>query len=251
MGRLDGRVALITGGARGQGAEEGRLFAAEGAAVVLSDVRDEEGEAVARRIGEGATFVHHDVTSEREWDDVVKNVLDRHGRLDVLINNAGIYRRKDLLELSLDEYMQIIEINQVGVFLGLRTAGRAMVRPEADAGDGTRSIVNISSTAGMRGTAGAIAYSASKWAVRGMTKVAARELGPLGIRVNSIHPGPIDTDMTRDEGVMARRDEIAAGLPLRRIGEAADVAKLALFLASDESAYCTGAEFLVDGGSVA
>ncbi|MDA1062560.1 MAG: glucose 1-dehydrogenase [Chloroflexi bacterium] len=254
MNRLDGKVVLITGGARGQGAEEGRLFAAEGATVVLSDVRDEEGEAVARRIGDAATFVHHDVTSEEEWDGVVKQVLDAHGRLDVLINNAGIYRRKDLLELPLEEYRQMIEINQVGVFLGLRAAGRAMRDASPARGQtasGTRSIVNISSTAGMRGAAGSIAYSASKWAVRGMTKVAARELGPLGIRVNSIHPGPIDTDMIREQGLAERRDEVIAGLPLRRLGEAADVANLALFLASDESAFCTGAEYLVDGGSVA
>lgn len=245
MGRLDGKVALISGGARGQGAEEGRLFVQEGASVVLTDVRVEEGEATAHRIGEGATFAHHDVTSEDEWNDVVKQVLAQHGRLDILINNAGIYRRHDLLDLPLEDYRQIIEINQVGVFLGLKVVGAAM----RDRGSG--SIVNISSTAGMRGSAGAIAYSASKWAVRGMTKVAARELGPLGIRVNSIHPGPIDTDMIREQGMMERRDEIIAGLPLRRLGEAADVANLALFLASDESSFCTGAEFLVDGGSVA
>ncbi|MBM3139900.1 MAG: glucose 1-dehydrogenase [Chloroflexi bacterium] len=245
MGRLDGKVALITGGARGQGAEEGRLFAAEGARVVLTDVRDEEGEAAARRIGEAAIYLHHDVRDEDEWEGVVQRVVDRHGRVDVLVNNAGIYRRRDLLDLPLAEYMQIIEINQVGVFLGLKVVARAM----RDGGGGA--IVNISSTAGMRGAAGAIAYGASKWAVRGMTKAAARELGPLGIRVNSIHPGPIDTEMLVDGGIADRRAELAAAAPLRRIGEAADVARLALFLASDESAHCTGAEFVIDGGSLA
>ncbi len=169
MGRLDDKVVLITGGARGQGAEEGRLFVHEGAAVVLTDVRDEEGEATANRIGDAATFVHHDVTSEDEWNDVVQKVLDQHGRIDALINNAGILRRTGLLDAPLDGYMQVIEVNQVGVFLGMKAAGAAMQETGG-------SIVNISSVAGLRGR-GSIAYNASKWAVRGTTKVAARELG--------------------------------------------------------------------------
>ena len=240
VGRLDDKVVLITGGARGQGAEEGLLFAEEGAAVVLSDVRAEEGEATAHRIGDAATFVQHDVASEDEWQAVMRQVLDRHGRIDVLINNAGILRRADLLDATLDEYMRVIEVNQVGVFLGMQAAGAAM----REAGG---SIVNISSVAGMRGGAGAIAYSASKWAVRGMTKVAARELGQYGIRVNSIHPGLIDTDMVREAGLgTARLDP-----PIQRIGAAEDVANLALFLASDESSFCSGAEFIVDGGATA
>jgi 3alpha(or 20beta)-hydroxysteroid dehydrogenase len=242
MGRLDDKVVLITGGARGQGAEEGRLFIQEGASVMLSDVRDEEGEATANRIGDAATYVHHDVVSEDEWQAVVSEVLAGHGRLDVLINNAGIYRRKDLLDLTLGEYMQTIEVNQVGVFLGMQAAGSAMRETGG-------SIVNISSVAGMRGGAGAIAYSASKWAVRGMTKVAARELGQYGIRVNSIHPGLIDTDMPRDAGLDV--DAPDTRRPVQRVGMPEDVANLALFLASDESSYCSGAEFIVDGGASA
>ena len=242
MGRLDDKVVLITGGARGQGAEKGRLFAEEGAAVVLSDVRAEEGEATANRIGDAATFVQHDVASDDEWQAVMRQVLDRHGRIDVLINNAGIYRRRDLLEVTLDEYMSIIEVNQVGVFLGMKAAASAM----RDAGG---SIVNISSVAGLRGNEGAIAYSASKWAVRGMTKVAARELGQHGIRVNSIHPGLIDTDMPREAGLDV--DAARSARPVPRVGVPEDVANLALFLASDESSFCSGAEFIVDGGATA
>ncbi len=243
MGRLDDKVVLITGGARGQGAEEGRLFVHEGAAVVLTDVRDEEGEATANRIGDAATFVHHDVTSEDEWNDVVQKILDQHGRIDALINNAGILRRMGLLDAPLDGYMQVIEVNQVGVFLGMKAAGAAMQETGG-------SIVNISSVAGLRGR-GSIAYNASKWAVRGMTKVAARELGQYGIRVNSIHPGLIDTEMVREAVREAGLPAARPDSPIARIGVAEDVANLALFLASDESSYCSGAEFIVDGGATA
>ena len=243
MGRLEGKVALVTGGARGQGAEEGRLFADEGATVVLSDLRAEEGEATANRIGGAASFVPHDVTSEDEWHDVVRQVVDRHGRIDVLINNAGISGAggpASLLEYTLPDYMRVIEVNQAGVFLGILAVGKAM----RESGGGA--IVNISSVAGMRGIGG-LAYSASKWAVRGMTKVAARDLGGYGIRVNSIHPGYIDTDMTAG-GDPERRRALLEEFPISRLGTVNDVANLALFLASDESSYCTGAEFIVDGG---
>ena len=183
--------------------------------------------------------MHHDVTSEDEWNDVVQKILDQHGRIDALINNAGILRRMGLLDAPLDGYMQVIEVNQVGVFLGMKAAGAAMQETGG-------SIVNISSVAGLRGR-GSIAYNASKWAVRGMTKVAARELGQYGIRVNSIHPGLIDTEMVREAGLPAARPDS----PIARIGVAEDVANLALFLASDESSYCSGAEFIVDGGATA
>ena len=174
---------------------------------------------------------------------MVQKVLDQHGRIDALINNAGILRRTGLLDAPLDGYMQVIEVNQVGVFLGMKAAGAAMQETGG-------SIVNISSVAGLRGR-GSIAYNASKWAVRGMTKVAARELGQYGIRVNSIHPGLIDTEMVREAVREAGLPAARPDSPIARIGVAEDVANLALFLASDESSYCSGAEFIVDGGATA
>src|SRR5512139_149634 len=187
MGRLDGRIALITGAARGQGAAEAALFAAEGATVVLTDVLDVDGAATAKACG--GTYLHHDVTSESRWDEVVAEVLRLHGRLDILVNNAGIFKTGGILNTTLADYMRVIEVNQVGVFLGMRAAAKPMV----DQGSGA--IVNISSVAGMQGSPGATAYGASKWAVRGMTKGAASELGRYGVRVNSIHPGMIETPM--------------------------------------------------------
>jgi 3alpha(or 20beta)-hydroxysteroid dehydrogenase len=245
MGRLDGKVAIISGGARGQGAEEGRLFASEGAAVVLTDVLDADGEKMASEIG--GMFLHHDVTSEEAWQGVVKEAVEQHGKVDILVNNAGIYQNGLVTEMALDDYRRIIEVNQVGVFLGMKHVAPAII----DAGGGA--IVNISSIAGMRGGQGSIAYGASKWAVRGMTKVAARELGQHGIRVNSIHPGLIETAMLHqvpgvDSGDL---DRMTQRIPLGRIAEAEEVAKLALFLASEESSYCSGAEFIVDGGMTA
>ena len=244
MGRLDGKVALITGAARGQGAAEARLFAHEGASVVLSDVLDAEGGRTASEIGDGATYLHHDVTREEEWRTVVAATLERHGRIDVLVNNAGIVGGTTLRDTSLEEYMRVISVNQVGVFLGMQAVAGSMV--EAGAG----SIINISSIAGFTGRHGPIPYTASKWAVRGMTKVAARELAPSGVRVNSIHPGAIDTAMV--QAVSAdQRAQIVSEIPMDRVAEPEAVAKLALYLASDDSAYSTGSEFIVDGGWIA
>ena len=245
MGRLQDRTALISGGARGQGAVEARLFAGEGANVVLTDVLDEEGERTADIIG--GRFLHHDVTSEEEWAAVVARAVELHGGIDILVNNAGIYRIGSLLETSLEEYRSVIEVNQVGVFLGMRAVAPAMIE------GGGGSIVNISSLAGLRGGGGGIAYGASKWAVRGMTKSAAVALAPHGIRVNSIHPGVIETPMLGDTSmaVPGNIERFAEGAPLGRIGQPEEVARLALFLASDESAYSTGSEFIVDGGSLA
>jgi 3alpha(or 20beta)-hydroxysteroid dehydrogenase len=245
MARLDGKVALITGGARGQGLAEGRLFAAEGAAVVISDVLDADGEQAAA--GFGGQYLHHDVTSEAEWAKVVGAVLERHGRLDVLVNNAGIWITGRLLDASLADYRRVIEVNQVGVFLGMQAAARPMTAARSG------SIINISSIAGLRSSGSGFAYGASKWAVRGMTKTAARELGPYGVRVNSIHPGLIETAMLHqlpgiDAGDSSR---FVNTIPLGRIADADEVAKLALFLASDDSSYSTGAEFIVDGGMTA
>lgn len=242
MARLDGKVALISGGARGQGATEAALFAAEGATVVITDVLDDEGAKTAADIG--ATYLHHDVTSEADWTRVVDDVKGRHGRLDVLVNNAGIFRVMPMMMTSEELYRQVIDVNQVGVFLGMKAVTPTMI----DQGAG--SIVNISSVAGLRGGGGTMAYSASKWAVRGMTKVAASELAPFGVRVNSVHPGIIETKMIDEirqygDGAM---DAVIARIPMGRSTGPEDVARLVLFLASDESAYCTGSEFVVDGG---
>ena len=245
MGRLDGKVALITGGARGQGAAEARLFAAEGAEVVLTDVLDDEGERVAAEVG--GTYLRHDVTSEEAWAVAVARAIELHGGLDVLVNNAGIYVATPLIGGSLDDYRRVIDVNQVGVFLGMREAAPAMI-PR-----GGGSIINISSIAGLRGGGGAFGYTASKWAVRGMTKAAAVALGPHNIRVNSIHPGLIDTAMLHQlPNVEAGNlDQMVRRIPLGRIAEADEVAKLALHLASDDSEYSTGSEFIIDGGLTA
>jgi 3alpha(or 20beta)-hydroxysteroid dehydrogenase len=245
MGKLDGKVALITGGARGQGAAEAALFADEGAHIVITDVLDEEGAATATAVR--GQYLHHDVTSEEQWAAVVEAVLARHGRLDVLVNNAGIYLPGRLATVTLAEYRRVIDVNQIGVFLGMQAVAAPMMATQSG------SIVNISSVAGLRGGGASIAYTASKWAVRGMTKVAARELGRYGIRVNSIHPGLIETAMLHQiPGIDAGGLENLLGtIPLRRVAEPGEVAKLALFLASDDSSYSTGAEFLIDGGMTA
>jgi len=237
--RLAGKVALITGAARGQGAAEARLFAAEGATVFVTDVLDDVGAALAAGIGEQARYVHLDVTSEDEWRATIDHVRATAGHLDVLVNNAGITMPGTVIDTSLADYRRVIDINQVGTFLGMHV-GAPLLR---DSGGG--SIVNVSSMMGFVGGAARVAYTASKFAIRGMTKVAAIELGPLGIRVNSIHPGAIETDMIRPE---TRHLLPVDKLPLRRIGTPDDVAKLALFLASDDASYSTGCEFIVDGG---
>jgi len=245
MARLDGKVALITGGARGQGAAEGRLFAAEGATVVVTDLLDAEGKATAAMFG--GRYLHHDVTSADDWARVVDDIMASWGRLDVLVNNAGIWITGRMMDASLADYRRVIEVNQVGVFLGMQAAARPMIAARSG------SIVNISSVAGLQGTLPGFAYGASKWAVRGMTKSAAQELGRHGIRVNSIHPGLIETAMLHQlPGIDAGgTDRYLARIPLGRVAEAEEVAKLALFLASDDSSYSTGAEFVIDGGMTA
>jgi 3alpha(or 20beta)-hydroxysteroid dehydrogenase len=238
-GRLEGKVALITGGARGQGAAEAALFAAEGATVYLTDVLAEEGAATASEVG--GTFLGHDVTSPEQWGDVVDRVVTDHGRVDVLVNNAGILVWATMTETELEDWERVVAVNQTGVFLGMRT-----VAPHMTARGGG-SIVNISSIGGMRGASPCFAYGATKWAVRGMTKSAAQELGPHGVRVNSIHPGIIDTPMMADQPL----DTMVARVPMGRYASAGEVAKLALWLASDDSAYANGAEFVLDGGQTA
>jgi 3alpha(or 20beta)-hydroxysteroid dehydrogenase len=243
-GRLAGKVALISGAARGQGAAEARLFAAEGARVLLGDRLDEPCAALAEELGAAAAWVHLDVTREEEWRRAVEAARARFGRLDVLVNNAGILRPGSIETLALADFEAVVRVNQIGCFLGMQAAIPAL----RESGGG--SIVNVSSIAGMRGRPGLVAYVASKWAIRGMTKTAALELGRDGIRVNAILPGAIDTPMIAGPDFSAvDRAAHFAKLPVSRIGEPADVARLALFLASDESAYCTGADFVIDGGA--
>jgi 3alpha(or 20beta)-hydroxysteroid dehydrogenase len=246
MGRLTGKVALISGAARGQGEAEARLFASEGAKVVLADVLDEDGATVAKDIGEDALYLHLDVTSESEWQAVVDKAIDRFGGIDVLVNNAGIFAINPLATTSLEEYRRIIDINQIGVFLGMRAVASHM------AARASGSIINISSIAGLQGSAGTISYTASKFAVRGMTKVVAKELAPFGVRVNSVHPGLIDTAMLRQiTDVVGDDAALKSRVPIGEFATASDVANMVLYLASDESSYCTGAEFVVDGGMTA
>jgi 3alpha(or 20beta)-hydroxysteroid dehydrogenase len=240
---LAGKVALISGAARGMGAEEARLFVAEGAKVVLGDVLDEQGRATAAALGDSALYVRLDVTREQDWLRAVEVAETSFGQLDVLVNNAGILRFGLLENTTLEEYEGVVKVNQTGTFLGMKSVLPAMRR----AGGG--SIVNISSLAGMQGIGGAFSYTASKFAVRGMTKVAAIEFGPSSIRVNSVHPGGIATPMTRPEGSQAESgDAPVYTSPIPRIGRPEEVANLVLWLASDKSSYCTGSEFVIDGG---
>ena len=247
--RLNGKVALISGGARGMGAVEAELFASHGAKVVIGDILIEEGRRTAQRIvdqGGQAHFQPLDVTDERQWASIVTETVDRFGGLDVLVNNAGIYRIASLEQTSIDVFRQIMEVNVAGVFLGTRT-----VIPEMRKRGGG-SIINISSTAGLAGSANSSAYQASKGAVRIFTKSTAIEHVGSGIRANSVHPGMIDTDMITVllKDPEERRQRIAS-VPLGRVGTALDVAYAVLYLASDESSFVTGAELVVDGGKTA
>lgn len=247
MIELSGKVALISGAARGQGAAEARLFSELGARVIVADVLEEEGREVAGAIGESARFEPLDVTSGEAWEACVASSVDAFGRLDVLVNNAGVAPPPEDLQSTPEAlFRRVVDINMVGVFLGMR----AVFQPMVDSGGG--SIVNISSTAGMRGVNRSIPYSATKWAVRGMTKTAAIEYGPHGIRVNSVHPGVVDTAMVSwDTLPEAARRAVVGDLPIARIGSADEVARTVAFLASDASSYTTGGEFVVDGGSLA
>ncbi|WP_433756347.1 glucose 1-dehydrogenase [Nocardia sp. CA-135398] len=236
MGRLTGKVALISGGARGMGAAHARALAAEDARVVLGDILDEEGAALAKEIGDNAAYVHLDVREKQQWQDAVAEAVQRFGALNVLVNNAGIVNGNLLVDFELSEWQKIIDINLTGTFLGMQAATPAMI----EAGGG--SVVNISSVEGMRGSPGLHGYTATKFAVRGLTKSTALELAQYGIRVNSIHPGLIRTPMT--EGI----PEDFLQIPLGRAADPSEVSALVTYLASDESSYSTGAEFVIDGG---
>jgi 3alpha(or 20beta)-hydroxysteroid dehydrogenase len=245
MGRLDGKVALITGGARGMGKSHVRHFVAEGARVVFGDVLDDRGQAVAEKLGDQACrYVHHDVTDEADWTAAVALATEAFGGLDVLVNNAGVLKFARIADMSPADFRQILEVNAVGCWLGMR----AVIKPMKAAGGG--SIVNISSIEGFTGAAGLSAYTASKFAVRGMTKVAARELGEFGIRVNSVHPGGVLTSMTlgQAEAYDGQGAAFLASMPLARFAEPVEISRLVAFLASDDSSYSTGSEFVADGG---
>jgi 3alpha(or 20beta)-hydroxysteroid dehydrogenase len=246
MGRLDGKVALITGGARGMGKSHVRHFVAEGAQVVFGDVLDDRGAAVAAGLGEQACrYTHHDVTSEEDWAAAVALTVETFGQLDVLVNNAGVLRFAPIADMTLADFRRVLEVNAVGCWLGMK----AVIDPMTKAGGG--SIVNISSIEGFTGAEGLSAYSASKFAVRGMTKVAARELARFGIRVNSVHPGGVLTRMIIDSADARDPDQGAAflrAMPLGRFAEPVEISRLVAYLACDESSYSTGSEFVADGG---
>lgn len=262
MGRLDAKIAIVTGAARGMGEATARLFVAEGARVVLTDVLDAEGEAVAADLGDAAIYVSLDVTDERQWERALATAVDRYGTPDVLVNNAGVLIPGPITSLDAADLRLILEVNLVGPILGMKVVGAAM----SEAGRG--SIVNVSSTGGMVGMSMISAYVASKWGLRGVSKAAAIELGHQGVRVNSVHPGGVATAMAGAPGVdamveppppgqaetdptLAEVDARSAQQPVARIGRPIEVARAVLYLASDESSYCTGTEFVVDGGAVA
>jgi 3alpha(or 20beta)-hydroxysteroid dehydrogenase len=239
MGRVDGKVALISGGARGMGASHARLLVTEGAKVVIGDILDDEGKALADDLGDAARFVHLDVTQPDQWKAAVATAVQDFGKLNVLVNNAGIVNGSPLQKFDLAKWQQILDVNLTGTFLGMQVA----VEPMIAAGGG--SIMNVSSIEGLRGAPWAHGYVASKWGVRGLAKSAALELAPYNIRVNSIHPGLIRTPMTKNIP-----DDMVT-IPLGRPADPIEVSTFVLFLASDESSYATGTEFVMDGGLVA
>jgi 3alpha(or 20beta)-hydroxysteroid dehydrogenase len=239
--KFQNKVVLVTGAARGQGAAEAKRFVAEGAKVVLADVLDEEGQRLAEQLDGQAIYLHLDVTSDRSWDAVIERTEQVFGRCDVLVNNAGIYWPAAIDGTTVDLAEAMFRVNQLGTLLGMKHGAASMKKT------GGGAIVNISSIAGLRGFANAIAYSGTKWAVRGMTKVAAAELAPHGIRVNSVHPGFIATEMLKQNSDEVNRIGAEAA-PLKRHGTPEEVAALVAFLASEESGFITGAEVAIDGG---
>lgn len=243
MGRLQSKIAIITGGARGMGAATARLFAKEGATVVIADMLETEGQALAAEIGGDSIFRKHNVADESQWEALVNEVVTRFGRVDALVNNAGVVSFGPIETTTAQEFDRVFGVNVKGPLLGIKYVGKAMKA----AGKG--SIVNISSVDGLRGVNALAVYSSSKWAVRGLTKSAALEYGHHGVRVNSVHPGGVDTVMGNPQGQTgAVRNSGYERVPLQRIGEPSEVAAASLFLCSDEASYITGAELAVDGG---
>ena len=256
MGKLDGKVALVSGGSGGLGSAQARLFTEEGARVLIGDVRDELGQELARTLGSGALFIHLDVTDASSWEHAVQSAVDAFGAVDILSNTSGISRNNLLEDTTLEEYQAHVAVNQIGTFLGMKSVIGGMKSR------GAGSIINFASTNGLRGAYGGTAYNATKFAVVGMTQCVAAEVGSFGVRVNAICPGGIDTEMTRveakrwygldvDAPSALSASEDGWQLPLRRLGQPDEIAKMALFLASDDSSYCTGAQFVVDGGLLA
>jgi 3alpha(or 20beta)-hydroxysteroid dehydrogenase len=245
MGRLAGKVAIVTGGAMGQGAGICRAYVAEGAKVVIADVAKDIGQLLADELGTASHFAHLDVSDQSAWTSLVAETNERFGLVDVLVNNAGILRFGSVETMPLDEVELLFRVNQLGCWLGMQS-----VVPTMKA-NGGGSIINASSTEGLGGMANTVAYGATKFAIRGMTKGASHELGKYNIRVNSVHPGMIDTPMTRVHGGDVAMEYGATKVPLRRVGYPEDVAPLYVFLGSDESSYINGAEIAVDGGVTA
>ncbi|QCR34282.1 glucose 1-dehydrogenase [Lysinibacillus sp. SGAir0095] len=243
MGRLKDKVAIITGAAQGMGAAHAKLFVDEGAKVVITDLNEEKGQALVAELGENARFIKQNVASEEDWLIVVAKTEEAFGPINILVNNAGITMAKSLMETTLEDYRRIVEINQVSVFLGMKA-----VVPSMQKGGGG-SIINISSMNGL--VAGAVGYTDTKFAVRGLTKAAAMECANFGIRVNSVHPGVIATPMVVQEDTKAAVEEFAKHIPMGRVAQPEEVSKMVLFLASDESSYSTGSEFIIDGGMTA
>jgi 3alpha(or 20beta)-hydroxysteroid dehydrogenase len=241
--RLEGKVAIVTGGARGMGAATVRMFVAEGATVVIADRLADAGNMLAGELGAAAVFVEHDVTDEAAWVRLTTDTLARHGRIDALVNNAGVLAFAPIETVDPADFDRVFGVNVKGPLLGMKHVGQAMREAKQGA------IVNISSVDGLRGANALAIYSSSKWALRGLTKTAALEFGPHGVRVNSVHPGGVDTDMGNPQAQRGDERNWSYGrVPLQRIGEPGEVAAASLFLCSDEASYITGAELAVDGG---
>ncbi len=245
--RLKGKIALITGAAAGMGKSHAESFIQEGATVFLTDIDLNKGEETAKELGENAHFISLDVTNEEDWIKVINFIDSKYGCLDILVNNAGISYFKPLIDMTKDDYMRTININQLSVFLGMKYSVPLLEKSKS------ASIINISSIEGFKGSSGGYAYVSSKFAVRGLTKSAALEFASKNIRVNSVHPGAVETPMVTEATGEQRKniDMFIQTIPMKRIGQAKEVSNMVLFLASDESSYSTGSEFIIDGGILA
>lgn len=242
MQRLEGKVAIVTGGASGMGEATVRLFVEHGAKVVIGDINEERGQALADELGAAAAFLKMDVSSEQDWDAAIARA-QAFGPLTVLVNNAAILHMASILDTTPEDYMRVVKVNQLSAFLGTR----AVINPMKEAGCG--SIINVSSIDGLHSQAGLSAYSSTKWALRGLTRASAIELGQYNIRVNTVHPGGIFTEMG-GKGLISEEEinKVYKEFPIPRVGQPEEVAQVTLFLATDEASYSTGSEFVADGG---